>query len=201
MTGSSICRPLLNPPESRKNPRTPAWRKDLSLKPHHTRTRALPLSETHSSWVFKTFECKLFYMGDSPRAYLPGQDIFCGQLGDESQWGNNGNKVKWGRGQKMQYRDPAHFQVAVSRTVSWRLSVCSLQRLFLDPPGREGWVSLHPRLLRLGPRARSVEKKSLTCVEHLCPNPPMIHFTNLDYMGLSHPRTALEYYEIVIKGR
>lgn len=43
--------------------------------------------------------------------------------------------------------------------------------------------------------------KSVTCVEHLCPNPPMIHFTNLDYMGLSDPRTALECLEIVIKGR
>lgn len=161
--GSSMCGPPLNPLESRKNPRIPLG-VVLGLKPRHTCTRSFPLSETHSSWVFKTFKCKLFYVGDNPRAYLPGKDIFCGQLGDESQRGNNGNKVKWGGGQKMQYRDPAHFQVAVSRTVSWRLSVCSSRWLFLDPPGREGWVSLLPRPLHLGPRAPSAEKKSVTCV-------------------------------------
>lgn len=59
---------------------------------------------------------------------------------------------------------------------------------------------MYPRPLRLGPRARSAEKKSLTCVEQLCPNPPMIHFTNLDYMGLSDPRNALECLEMLSRG-
>lgn len=41
----------------------------------------------------------------------------------------------------------------------------------------------------------------MTCVEHLCPNPPMIHFTNLEYMVLTDPRTAFVCLEMVISGR
>lgn len=41
----------------------------------------------------------------------------------------------------------------------------------------------------------------MTCVEHLCPNPPIIHFTNLEYMVLTDPRTAFVYLEMVISGR
>lgn len=153
-----------------------------------------PLSETHSyKHSYKTFECGLFHAGARPPAFLSSKDIFCGQLGDESQREKNGNKVKGG-----------------GRTEIRRVSSQHLAKTF----GGDSWFVLHAgyfwtrraeRRESRYARGRSARApafpKSVTCVEHLCPNPPMIHFTNLDYMGLSDPRTALECLEIVIKGR
>lgn len=91
-----------------------------------------PLSETHSyKHSYKTFECGLFHAGARPPAFLSSKDIFCGQLGDESQREKNGNKVKGGGD-----GDPARFQSAFSENLWWRLLVCSSRWLFLDPPGR-----------------------------------------------------------------
>lgn len=142
-----------------------------------------------------SFECRLFHAGARPPAYLSSKDIFCGQLGDETQREKNGNKVKRGGGVN---RHQACFQSAFFETLWWRLLVCSSPPVIFGPAGRSGMILVTPR----GRSARAPAfPKSVTCVEHLRPNPPMIHFTNLDDMGLSDPRTALEGLEIVIKGR
>lgn len=108
----------------------------------------------------------------------------------------NGNKVKWGGGGGVN-RDPARFQSAFSETLVETLGLFFTPVIF-RPAGQSGMILVPPR----GRSARAPAfPKSVTCVEHLCPNPPMIHFTNLNDEGLSDPRTALECLEIVIKGR
>lgn len=52
----------------------------------HTHSPSSSVRHTlHLRRVYKTFNCELFYAGDNPWAYLHSEDIFCGQLEDESQ--------------------------------------------------------------------------------------------------------------------
>ena len=65
-----------------------------------THTLPLLLCQTHTLHlrrVYKTFNCELFHAGDNPWAYLRSEDIFCGQLEDESQRRrNNGTREEKG---------------------------------------------------------------------------------------------------------
>ena len=106
VTGLSISGSLCSTPWSltklRRAPvggRISAWSHTVRTWHRHAHT----LSDTLlSRQVYKTFNCKLFYAGDNPWAYLPSKGIFCGQLEDESQRNRN-NRTRKNKG-----RDPVH---------------------------------------------------------------------------------------------